>query len=1092
LKNSAACDLGLFTFDVICKEKPMYKGIRILGLTFSALLLFVGMGLSASAQSTGTIQGIVTDAQGAVVPNAKVVVSNKAAGVERTVQTDTEGAYQVASLPGGVYRMEVEAQGFKKQVVNTINLEVARTLSQNFELAPGSLSEEVTVTSDAGLVETNTTSVGTVINQRTVQEIPLNGRHFVDLGLLIPGTVTPPQNGFLTAPLRGQGSFAINTAGNREDTVNFQINGINLNDMAQNQITFQPSINTVSEFKADNSTFSAEYGRNSGAIVNIATRSGTNEFHGEMFEFLRNSALDARNFFDAKKPPFRRNQFGFAIGGPIYLPHFGEGGSGIGYDGKNKTFFFFSYEGLRQRQGLSLNSVVLSDAQRAGATNPISQSLVNLIPRANTISGGVSRFVGAATAPVNINQFTVDISHNISENDRIHVYYAHQQDLRGEPTLQGNSIPGFGDTRTSRRQNMTLNETHTFGPALVNEARFGFNRIHITFAPNATINPADLGIIDGVNRPIGIPQMSITGTNLNFGGPAGFPQGRGDTTFVFSDTLSYLHGPHSLKFGGEFRRFLNNNFGLDNGTVVFANVTNFLNAAASSFSITLGNVDTSVSQGALGGFIQDNYKIRTNLTLELGLRYDWNMSPTERYNRFANFIPGSSSLVQVNNGTAPIYKTNNKNIQPRFGFAWDPFKNGKTSIRGAYGVLVDQPVTNLVSGTVGSNPPFANPVSFTSSQQIPTISLSNLFGTAATTLSPAAVDPNFDNAYIQSWNLNVQRDIGAGIGITAGYFGSKGTHLRITRNINQFITGTTRPFIRLSDNSPIRKNTTLGNINEREGTGNSSYNALWVTAKKRFSNGLQFDASYTFSKSIDYNSQSSQGTTVQDSFNLRGDRGLSDFDARHRFVVSAIYELPFKGNRLVEGWQLSAVTQSQTGNPINILAGNGAAIGSGPTGIPAASNTTFTGLATIRPDVVGTIRVTGDPTQWFNNLVCDPRPGGICPAGAQFFLPVSVAGTTNVFHFGSLGRNVVIGPGFNNTDFSVIKNTKLSETTRLQFRAEFFDILNHANFGQPGRVAQPFRPGIDTTSFGVISNTRFQTGDSGSSRQIQFALKLLF
>ncbi len=1061
----------------------MYNGVRILGLTFSALLLLVGIGLSASAQSTGTIQGVVTDAQGAVVPNAKVIVSNKSAGVERTVQTDTDGAFQVASLPGGVYRMEVEAQGFKKQVVNTINLEVARTLSQNFELAPGSLTEEVTVTSDAGLVETNTTSVGTVINQRTVQEIPLNGRHFVDLGLLIPGSVTPPQNGFLTAPLRGQGSFAINTAGNREDTVNFQINGVNLNDMVQNQITFQPSINTVSEFKADNSTFSAEYGRNSGAIVNIATRSGTNQFHGEMFEFLRNSALDARNFFDAKKPPFRRNQFGFAIGGPVYLPRFGEGGSGIGYDGKNKTFFFFSYEGLRQRQGLTLNSDVLSDAQRSAATNPIAQKLISLIPRANTVSAsGSPRFGGAATAPVNIDQETIDVSHNLSDNDRLHFYYAHQKDLRGEPTLQGNSIPGFGDTRRSRRQIMTFNETHTFGPALVNEARFGFNRIHIRFSPNATINPADLGINDGVNRPIGIPQMSISGTNLNFGGPAGFPQGRGDTTYVVSDTLSYLRGKHSFKFGGEFRRFLNNNFGLDNGTAVFSSIPNFLAATVSSFSITLGSVDNSVSQGSLGAFIQDNYKVKSNLTLELGLRYDWNMSPTERYNRFANFIPASRSLVQVNNGTAPIYKTNNKNFQPRVGFAWDPFKNGKTSIRGAYGILVDQPVTNLVSGTVASNPPFANPVSLS----VPT-SLSNLIGTPSTVLSPNVVDPNFDNAYVQSWNLNIQREVFGGVGITAGYFGSKGTHLRLTRNINQFVAGV-RPFKALSGSSPIRPLTTLGNIIEREATGNSNYNALWVTAKKRFSKGLQFDASYTFSKSIDYNSQSSQSTTVQDSYNLRGDRGLSDFDARHRFVVSAIYELPFKGNRLYEGWQISAITQSQTGNPVNILSGNGAAIG---TTIPGANSNSLTGLALLRPDVVGTVHVTGNPNQWFNNTVCDPRPGGICPAGSQFFLPVSLVGTTNLFHFGSLGRNVIIGPGFNNTDFSVIKNTKLSETTRVQFRAEFFDVFNHANFGQPGRVAQPFVPGA-ANSFGVITNTRFQTGDSGSSRQIQFALKFMF
>src|SRR5947207_68185 len=337
-----------------------------IALLFPLLMLVAAFATSSAlAQSTATVQGTVTDNKGAVIPNATVVVRNRNTSTERTTQTDSDGNYQVAALPVGVYTIEVRVQGFKTQVADSVTLEVAKTIVQNFQMDVGAISEQVLVSSDVPVIETTTTSVGTVINQRTVQEIPLNGRHFVDLGLLIPGSVTPPQNGFLTAPLRGQGSFAINTAGNREDTVNFMINGINLNDMVQNQITFQPSINTVQEFKADNSTFSAEYGRNSGAIVNIATRSGSNDYHGELFEFLRNDALDARNFFDLKKPPFKRNQFGAALGGPVMLPRFGEGGPRLGYNGKNKTFFFFSYEGLRQRQGLTLNADVPTDAQRA-------------------------------------------------------------------------------------------------------------------------------------------------------------------------------------------------------------------------------------------------------------------------------------------------------------------------------------------------------------------------------------------------------------------------------------------------------------------------------------------------------------------------------------------------------------------------------------------------------------------------------------------------------------------------------------------------------------------------------------------------------
>jgi outer membrane receptor protein involved in Fe transport len=1001
---------------------------------------------SALGQSTATIQGTVTDSKGAVLPNATVVIKNRGTSVERTTQTDSDGNYQVAALPVGLYSVEARVQGFKTQVADQVTLEVAKTVVQNFQMEVGALSEQVLVSSDVPVIETTTTSVGTVINQRTVQEIPLNGRHFVDLGLLIPGSVTPPQNGFLTAPLRGQGSFAFNTAGGREDTVNFMINGVNLNDMVQNQITFQPSINTVQEFKVDNSTFSAEYGRNSGAIVNIATRSGTNDYHGELFEFLRNDALDARNFFDARKPPFHRNQFGLNIGGPLHLPRFGEGGPRLAYNGKDRTFFFFSYEGLRQRQGLTLTSNVLTDAQRAAATNATTLKLLPLIPRATSVDivGGVpiGRFAGSDTAPVNIDQWTGDVSHQFNDKDRIHGYYAFQKDFRGEPNLQGNTLPGFGDTRQSHRQIFTLNETHIFGPNLTNEARLGFNRINITFTPNLQVNPLDFNIDNGVTQPLGLPQISITGFNFNIGGPAGFPQGRADTTVVVSDTLNYLRGSHSFKFGGEARRFYNNNFTLDTGAFAFPNVNAFLSGNANSFSVTLGDRSSAIIQDSYGLYAQDNYKLRSNLTLELGIRWDWNKTPTERYDRFVVFDPTTRTLVRVGTGIDKVHQENNQNFEPRLGIAWDPFKDGKTSVRAAYAILADQPVTNVVT-PLTSNPPLADPRSFSGA-----ITFQNARTVAAAAgLAPNNVDPDFHNAYVQSWNLNIQREVAKDLGVTIGYFGTKGTHLRISRNINQPINGV-RPFVRLSSSDPFSPNALLNNIVQIEGTGNSSYNALWVTANKRLSRGFQFNTSYTFSKSIDYNSLNSQGVVVQDSYNLAGSRGLSDFDARHRFVFSGIYEAPFHGNQFVEGWQLGAIVQSQSGNPVNIV----------------VNNATFTGINnTVRPDVTGPVAILGTPNRWFD----------ISP----FVVPVG--------RFGNLGRNVVIGPGFNNTDFSVIKKTKLTESQMIEFRWEVFDVFNHANFGQPGRV-------VGTANFGQITNTRFATGDSGSSRQMQFALKYKF
>ncbi len=911
------------------------------------------------------------------------------------------------------------------------------------------------MTAESPVIETVTTSVGTVIDQRTVQEIPLNGRHFVDMGLLIPGSVAPSQTGFLTAPLRGQGSFAFNTAGNREDTVNFMVNGVNLNDQVQNQITFQPSINTVSEFKVDNQTLSAEYGRSSGAVVNIATRSGTNNFHGEVFEFYRNQDLDARNYFNPasqKQSPFKRNQFGANLGGPIV---------------KNKTFFLVTYEGTRQRQQLDFNSGVLSDEQRAAVTDPVVLNLLPLIPTANATSAtGAPRFIGTGTANVDIDQWTGDLNHQLGVNDRLHAYYAFQKDLRGEPNLQGNTIPGFGDTRSSHRQIGTLNYTHTFGTSVVNEARFGFNRINITFAPNVTENPASYGINNGIDEAVVLPQITVQGVGLNFGGPSNFPQGRTDTTFVLSDTLSYARGRHALKFGGELRTFHNINFQTNGGTFVYPSLTDFQAGRGSQFTVTLGDIDSDLTQKAFGLFVQDNFKVGSNLTLELGFRWDLIVSPTETDDRFVYFDAATVSLYQVGQGGPrdKIYD-NKSNYQPRIGIVWDPFKDGRTSVRAAYALLSDQPVTNMVSQTA-SNPPLVTPLSFAGPAG--SIRLDNALTVAkASGLAPFSVDEGFRNPRLQTWNVNVQRELWRNFSAMVGYFGSKGDSLRIALNQNQ-VTNGARPYPRLSATSPILPNSTLGNVTNIASLGYSRYNGVWVTLGQRFSHGVQFNGSYTWSKSKDTNSLNSTNVPPQDSTNIAGDYGYSDYDARHRYVLSAIWDLPFKGNQLKEGWQLSVITQGQTGNPITVI-----------------TNQAFTGVGnTIRPDLIGDLEVFGRPEQWYSTGVCDPRVAGSCTSSSVFALPY----TNGVPHMGNFPRNGVYGPGFYNTDLSLIKKTKIGRTT-LEFRAEAFNVFNHPNFGFP-LAARTAVPG--GTAFGVITATRLPTGDSGSARQIQFAAKLLF
>ena len=563
---------------------------------FFSFLLLVAALLATSpalAQSTATLQGTVSDSKGAVLPNATVLVRNRSTSSERTTQTDSDGNYQFAALPVGLYTVEVRVEGFKTQVADQVTIEVAKTVVQNFQMDVGAITEQVLVSSDVPVIETATTSVGTVINQRTVQEIPLNGRHFVDLGLLIPGSVTPPQNGFLTAPLRGQGSFAFNTAGAREDTVNFMINGVNLNDMVQNQITFQPSINTVQEFKVDNSTFSAEYGRNSGAIVNIATRSGTNEYHGEAFEFLRNEALDARNFFDARKPPFKRNQFGFNLGGPVNFPHFGEGGPMFSYNGKNKTFFFFSYEGLRQRQGLTLTSNVLTDAQRASVTNPTVLQLLPLIPRATSVDivGGVpiARFQGSGTAPVDHRSVdTVDVSHNFSSNDRLHGYYAFQRDRRGEPNLQRQHASGFRRHAPIATANIHLERNaHLWSKPDQRSAVRLQSHKHYFHAQLA----GESGRFRNQQRNRSGHRLASDEYHrlqLQHRWPSGFSAGpRRYNVSLFPIRLNYLRGNHSFKFGGGGEAFLQQQFHARHRRLHFSQRRQFPERAmANAFQVT--------------------------------------------------------------------------------------------------------------------------------------------------------------------------------------------------------------------------------------------------------------------------------------------------------------------------------------------------------------------------------------------------------------------------------------------------------------------------------------------------------------------------
>jgi hypothetical protein len=964
-----------------------------------------------------------------VIPAAQITIRSEATGFNLSVRTDDEGRYHFAAMPVGLYAATASASGFRSVVVERLRFEVGQTLVQDFQLAVGNTSETVIVEAASSLVDRVTTTVGHVVNARTVQDIPLNGRHFTDLALLVPGSVSPSQAGFSSRPIRGVGTLAFNTTGNREEAVAFQVNGVATNNLTFGSLGFQPPIESIQEFRVDNSVFAAEQGHVSGAIVNLVTRSGTDTFRASVFEFFRDDALDARNFFEFTSPdpsPFERHQFGGSIGGPL-IPR--------------RAFFLASYESLKQRERLNLNSLVLSDAERASATNPAVRRLIELIPRANFVDGtGTPRFAGSAPARVDNDIWTANVSMRLGSRDQLEVFFGQQWVETLEPTTSGNTIPGFGHVLDTSRGLLTINEKRIVGAATVNEARFGRSSLSGTATPAALLNPADFGIGNGVFAPIGLPQMAVAG-GLNLGGPSGFPQGRDDVLYVFADTLSSDRGRHSLKLGAEYRLFRNENFAEGTGLLNFPSVASFLSGTANAFSITLGERRDDIRQSAVGFFFQDRVALTSRLTLDLGLRYEWHVTPTEHDDKFVVFDAATVSLLRVGVDVDTIYRQNNRNFEPRVGVAWDLSGHGRTVLHAAYGRAADQPSTTAVRDTT-ANPPFATPLT-----AIDAIDLERAVDRAQPAgLSPATVDPEFRNASLDAWNANVQRQLAPNLAATVGYFGSRGRDLRISRNLNQPVNGV-RPFAALSPSSPIRPNAPLGNITQVESSGYSNYHALWGAIRKRLNRGLQLDASYTWSKSLDTNSLNSSGFAVQDSYDIPNQYGLSDFDARHRLVLSAMYELPFTGHALARGWQIAAIVQSQTGNPVNIVTST-----SSLNGVPN----------TVRPDVTGPVHVIGSVDQWFDPSVFEA-----------------------VNRFGNLGRNVVTGPGFNNTDLSIIRHVTFGPGITLQVRADVFNLFNHANFGPPGNV-------VGSPTFAKITRTRLTTGEAGSSRQIQLAARLTF
>lgn len=1077
----------------------MNKKLSIVASAIAVILFFnVAASITSYAQTaTATLVGRTTDEAEAALPGVKITVTQTATGQTRTVVSDDSGNYVFLLLPAGKYELAAEREGFQKLIRREFDLQVDQRASLDLPLEAGQITETVEIRDEASILQTESASVGTVIDQAKIVRLPLNGREFQQLALLVPGAVPAAQGSSLSF----RGGF--NVGGARESANQFLLDGADNNNSSANQYVFRPSVDMIQEFKVQTNSYSAEFGRGAGAQVNIITKSGTNEYHGNLFEFLRNSAFDAKNFFDlpTTTPSFKRNQFGATFGGPLPFLNFGEGGPSFN-SGRDRTFFFLSYEGLRLRQGVTRSAAVPSllaregnfganarirDPLRAGncnATdttacfpngiiplnriNPIGLAIARAFPVPNNSSDPVRNLVSTLSRPQDADQFSVRIDHRVSEKANIFFRYSINQDQQIDvfDTLVGTintNLPGFGRDDNQRTESVSFSYTQIINARTVNEFRFGYNFLRQIRAPeNKTDFVTALGItgLSSDPRTFGFPAFRVTGFDP-LGDNVQLPQERSDSTYQIVDNISLQRGAHTIKAGIDLRPFRSVNFnpGSSRGDFRFTGLytnnglADLLLGLIAQDTRGVGNAERVRLQKSYGFYVQDDWKVSRRLTFNLGLRYELNPPLTEPNNLLSNFdVATRSIIIAGQNGLGSnVYRIDKNNFAPRVGFAWQPFDE-KTVLRGGYGIYYDLPIIGNELGGIYGNPPFRSISTFNGTLANP-ISLNNPFpvqSLGAATLSPTGVQRDLQTSYLQNFSLGVQREILKDLVVELSYIGNKGTNLLRNRNINQAVLGagsiaSRRPFAG------------FGNIPFRESSASSTYHSLQARAEKHFSQGFTFLASYTFSKAIDDSSGVPASTATsnnpQNSFDLKSERGLSEFDVRHRFVASFIYELPFgKGKQFLSSgivgsifgnFEIAGIVAAQTGRPFTPR---------------ISSDRSNTGQLQDRPNVVGNPQLDNpDPQLWFNT--------------AAFAIPA--AGT-----FGNAGRNILTGPGYSNTDIALVKRIKFGEVRNLELRGEVFNLFNRPNFDLPNTFA-------DSAQFGRIFS-------AGPARQIQFGIKFEF